>query len=60
MTNCKPICDYFKYSSGQAELLDFSDWLIKFIEINKRLNNEDDIETRGYLINQISQPEDQA
>ncbi len=72
-TDTPEFCDYFEYSSGQAELSDFSEWLskylasekfitlsTKFIEINKRLNIEDDTETRGYLINQISQLEDQA
>ena len=59
---------YFTYSSEQVELTDFSEWLMqfenserflttkeKYIEINKQLSNEDDYETRIYLLNQINQ-----
>jgi hypothetical protein len=64
-------CDFLEYSSGQAGLSDFSDWLAKFlltekfasistkfIEINKRLKVEEDSETRLYLIRQARQLEE--
>ena len=51
------------YSSSQSDLADFSHWLsavindekfhvasTKFIDVQKRLYSEDDIETRGYLV----------
>ena len=54
---------YFDYSSEQKELADFSEWLYmlisshgfinklnKYIDIQKRLKNEDDLETRQYLV----------
>jgi hypothetical protein len=60
--------DYFNYSSSQPELSDFSEWLDKLIEneefknhcekyiqIEKRLKTEDDLETRGYLLKQVHQ-----
>ena len=59
---------YFSYSSAQKELADFSEWLKqfekskrfqeikeKYIEINKRLLNEDDYEMRSYLLSQLGQ-----
>ncbi|MEX0965955.1 MAG: hypothetical protein WD077_01860 [Bacteroidia bacterium] len=64
--------DYFDYSHKQENLLDFSDWLDnltqsekfltlanKYIEIYKRLKDEDDFETRGYLIRQANQLENE-
>lgn len=55
--------DYFTYSSDQAELTDFSEWLAGFmssdlfmtskahyIALYERLATEDDRETRGYLL----------
>jgi len=66
-------CDYITYSSEQADLTDFSDWLTKylatekfitlsskFININKRLKTENDSETRGYLLRQARQLKDEA
>jgi len=63
---------FFNYSFKQAELNDYSEWLDqliksdkfettskKFIEIHKRLKTEDDRETRGYLIKQASQLEEE-
>lgn len=60
----------FSYTSGQAELTDFSDWLeswlstpdfitrsTKFIELQKRLLNEKDPETRRYLVSAAAQLE---
>ena len=65
--------DSFEYASGQTELADFSNWLSnylstdkfiklieKFIDIHKRLKSEHDIETRGYLLQQVRQLEDEA
>lgn len=62
----------FNYSSKQPELIDFSDWLEKFIrtekfsasrqqyvDLYKRLKTENDAETRGYLIKQARQLEEQ-
>ncbi len=59
---------YFDYSSEQKELADFTNWLVKFmltqdfinqtkkyIEIQKRLKFESDIETRHYLVIAASQ-----
>ncbi len=61
-------CDHMEYSSHQIGLSDFSDWLAKllssekftsistkFIEINKRLKVEEDLESRLYLIRQARQ-----
>jgi hypothetical protein len=58
----------FDYNSEQTDLADFADWLGKFIssepfvglsgkyiDICRRLNTEDDIETRGYLIKHARQ-----
>ena len=66
-------CDYLTYSSGQADLADFSDWLAKylatekfitlstkFIDLNKRIKIESDNETRGYLLRHTRQLEDEA
>ena len=66
-------CDFLVYSSGQAGLSDFSDWLAKFlssekfasfstkfIEINKRLKVEKDHESRLYLIRQARQLVEEA
>ncbi|MBW8331836.1 MAG: hypothetical protein K0M40_07440 [Prolixibacteraceae bacterium] len=63
--------DYLAYSKNQTELSDFGDWLAdfekserfekikaKFLEINKRLKTETDIETRGLLLQQLRQLED--
>ena len=63
--------DYFNYNSDQPDLKDFSDWLqtftstpeffertAKYIDIYKRLKTEEDRETRGYLINQARQLEE--
>ena len=62
--------EHLEYSSGQNQLADFSDWLkkfiatekfinlsTKFIDICKRLKNEDDSETRSYLLKQLRQLE---
>jgi len=62
------ILDRFDYSSEQPDLVDFAGWLDKFtsskpfvelsgkyIEICTRLNAEDDIETRGYLLKHARQ-----
>jgi hypothetical protein len=59
---------YFNYSYEQVGLTDFTEWLWqfekserfqmikeKYIEINKRLSNEEDYETRLYLLKQIDQ-----
>lgn len=64
--------DYFNYSSEQTDLIDFCEWLDKYtrtekfkaasqeyIDIYKRLKNENDTETRGYLIRQARQLEEQ-
>ena len=66
------LAEYFDYSNGQPELADFAAWLKqftatnkfinfsnKFIDIHKRLKTEDDMETRGYLIKQSSQLENE-
>ena len=58
-------CENFQYSHQQENLVDFSEWLkgylktekftelcSKYIDIHKRLLNENDVETRGYLFNQ--------
>ncbi|GAB1370442.1 hypothetical protein MASR1M45_05030 [Candidatus Kapaibacterium sp.] len=58
----------FYYSSNQENLADFSEWLErfistekfinisnKFIDIKKRLETEEDIKTRRYLVNLESQ-----
>ncbi|TKK64024.1 hypothetical protein FC093_23430 [Ilyomonas limi] len=63
--------DYLDYSSGQAELADFSEWLDsltatddfksrcdKYIDIHRRLKMENDRETRHYLIMQARQLEE--
>ena len=63
--------EYLTYSKSQNELSDFSEWLAdfeksekfekvknKFLEINKRLKTENDIETRSYLLQQINQLRD--
>jgi hypothetical protein len=63
--------DYLDYSSGQAELADFSEWLNnliatddfksrcdKYIDIQKQLKTENDRETRRYLIMQARQLEE--
>ena len=55
--------DYFTYSSDQAELTDFSEWLAgfmasdlfisnkaRYLAIYQRLATEDDREIRGYLL----------
>ena len=60
--------EYFEYSSKQPELADFSEWLDnliatdefksrcdKYIDIYKRLETENDMETRHYLIEQANQ-----
>ncbi|RTL47327.1 MAG: hypothetical protein EKK39_14515 [Sphingobacteriales bacterium] len=60
--------EYLDYSSGQAELADFSEWLYrlitsevfksrcdKYIDIHKQLKTESDWETRRYLIMQARQ-----
>jgi len=65
--------DSLEYSSDQPELADFSNWLTnyittenfitlstKFIDLNKKLKTESDTETRGYLIRQARQLEDEA
>lgn len=62
--------EYLDYSSGQEELMDFSEWLdklistdsfkertSKYIDIYKRLKTEDDKETRSYLVRQAYQLE---
>ncbi len=59
---------YLKYSCKQIELLDFTKWLnnfiqsekflmagIKFIEIQKRMENEHDHEARSYLVSASNQ-----
>ena len=66
-------CDQLIYSSRQIDLADFSEWLIKylttekfttlsakFIDISIRLKTESDYETRGYLLRQTRQLEDEA
>jgi hypothetical protein len=66
--NIPGFTDYFRYSSSQAELSVFSHWLegfiqterflaasAKFIEIEKKLNTEDDDEMRYYLVRQAEQ-----
>jgi hypothetical protein len=63
---------HFTYSCKQEELTDFTDWLKqftegemfirlsnKFIEIENRLKMEEDRETRGYLLQQASQLENE-
>ncbi len=60
--------EHFSYSAGHSELKDFSEWLIqfeqtdyfqdikfKYIDIQKRLNTETDLEKRRYLIRQSDQ-----
>lgn len=60
--------EYFDYSSGQAELADFSEWLDKltatdnfrsrcdkYLDILSQLKRESDLETRGHLIVQVRQ-----
>lgn len=62
----------FDYTHSQGNLTDFADWLNGFvqsekfkqqrnkvIDINKRLKNEKDRETRGYLIQQAQQLADE-
>jgi len=62
----------FHYIHSQDNLTDFSEWLDKFIksekfiqlsnkliDINRRLNDEKDSETRWYLISQTRQLEDE-
>jgi hypothetical protein len=62
----------FDYIHSQDNLTDFSDWLDNFIksekfiqqsnkliEVNRRLKNENDSETRWYLIRQARQLEEQ-
>ncbi|MFU8844692.1 MAG: tetratricopeptide repeat protein [Bacteroidales bacterium] len=64
--------DYFDYSYKQANLSDFAKWLdkltqtkkfialtSKYIEIHKRLKNEHDFETRGFLGKQANQLENE-
>jgi hypothetical protein len=66
-------CDNFTYSSGQADLADFSDWLTKYLATEKfvtlsakfiaiyiKLKTESDSETRGHLLRQSRQLEDEA
>jgi hypothetical protein len=63
----------FEYSSKQSELVDFSNWLTKyllsenfiklsskFIDISKRIKKETDNESRGYLLRQLWQLEEEA
>ncbi len=63
--------DCFNYSCQQPDLVDFGDWLDKFIktekfteasqkfiDLYKRLKIEEDTETRGYLIRQARQLEE--
>jgi len=58
-------CENFPYTQKQENLVDFSEWLTgyiksgkftelcsKYIDIHKRLMNENDVETRGYLFQQ--------
>ncbi|WP_234364147.1 hypothetical protein [Lunatibacter salilacus] len=60
--------DYFDYTHTQENLTDFAEWLNrltqteqfialadKYLEIYTRLQNEEDFETRSYLVNQASQ-----
>ncbi|WP_207955438.1 hypothetical protein [Segetibacter sp. 3557_3] len=62
---------YLEYSSGQAELADFSEWLNnliatddfksrcdKYIDIHRRLKTESHREIRHYLIMQAKQLEE--
>jgi hypothetical protein len=71
--DCPSYTDSFEYSNKKTELSDFSEWLklylatekfiklsAKFIDINKRLKNESDDETRLYLIRQMRQLETEA
>ena len=64
--------DYFDYTHTQENLKDFGEWLNKltqtesfialankYLEIYKRLKNENDVETRGYLLNQANQLENE-
>lgn len=64
--------EYFEYSARQEELSDFAAWLDKFtqaekfitaahtyIDIYKKLQHERDVETRGYLLRQARQLEDE-
>ena len=61
---------YFTYSSLQADLLDFSQWLKEFmasepftarktryLTIHQRLQGEEDLETRAYLRREVDQLE---
>ena len=63
--------DQFPYSHQQAELQDFSQWLVelistdlfktrkdRYIAIQQRLATEDDQETRRYLLNEAHQLEE--
>jgi hypothetical protein len=58
-------CENFPYTQKQENLVDISEWLTgyiksekftelcsKYIDIHKRLMNENDVETRGYLFQQ--------
>ena len=62
------LADELEYSKNQPDLLDFTNWLDnylatekfktasdKFIDINKRLKNEQDQETRTYLFRHLRQ-----
>jgi hypothetical protein len=63
--------EYLNYSKNQIELNDFAEWLAdfeklekfkeiksKFHEIGKKLKNENDTETRRYLLKQLYQLRD--